>query len=208
MMLGVLEIFSLRDAFNLAPKIGMDYAALIQKYGVVHPPDYYKVYRGPLLVSGSSAEEALQPYLERFDLKFPASPRKKTIGVSDVLVFRHHGRNQAFYCDTQGLVNLPPEISFDRVGIDIGSIDISIPTIPNMRWMATDRILINGHINYLLEAEDSDGIKPRIIVVDASMPPILWNSEFFYQERFAEEKRRQEERRRLERELDENRSRD
>ena len=67
---------------------------------------YDKVYSGPTN-NKSSVNEVLESLFVKFNLYFPSDYRGRSMSVSDVVVLNESGKQQAYFCDSFGFVQVP-----------------------------------------------------------------------------------------------------
>lgn len=78
-------------------------SSYLEKIGAaVSMANYQKIYTAPL-----SAGETLDSIYERFNLRHPADYRGHSLSVSDVIVLRQNGLDQAFFVDSFGFKQVP-----------------------------------------------------------------------------------------------------
>ena len=101
-------LFQLKDNVeNARDLLFMDSAYLRKKHMEVDGSNYKPVYRGEVNGSGKSTAEILDSIYERFNLHHPDDFRGHSLSVSDIVVLREDGRDQAYYVDSFGFMEVP-----------------------------------------------------------------------------------------------------
>jgi hypothetical protein len=101
-------LFQLKDNLeNARDLLFMDSVYLRQKHLAVDGRNYNPVYQGEVNGSGQSTAEILDSIYERFNLHHPDDFRGHSLSVSDIVVLREDGRDQAYYVDSFGFMEVP-----------------------------------------------------------------------------------------------------
>ena len=96
------KLYQLREDLKQTHSIHfMDMDYLKRQGMAVEGQNYALVYSGNIS-KGSSTEEVLESLYERFNLRHPDDFRGHSLSVSDVIVLREDGRDQAYYVDSFG----------------------------------------------------------------------------------------------------------
>lgn len=75
--------------------------------------NYSLVYQGTLSPGNQDTGEILESLYERFNLYHPDDFRGHSLSVSDVIVLRENGRDQAYYVDSFGFQQVPEFFAAD-----------------------------------------------------------------------------------------------
>lgn len=85
----------------------MNSAYLKKMHLTIDGSNYQPVYQGEVNGTGQSTAEILDSIYERFNLHHPDDFRGHSLSVSDIVVLREDGRDQAYYVDSFGFMEVP-----------------------------------------------------------------------------------------------------
>jgi hypothetical protein len=101
-------LFQLKDDIEHARDLlFMNSAYLRQQHLAVDGNNYKPVYQGDMNGDGQSTAEILESIYERFNLHHPDDFRGHSLSVSDIVVLREDGRDQAYFVDSYGFMEVP-----------------------------------------------------------------------------------------------------
>lgn len=135
---------------------------------------YDKVYSGST-DNKSSVNEVLESLFVKFNLDFPSDYRGRSMSVSDVVVLNENGKQQAYFCDSFGFVQVP---QFLQSGVQIAEQAQSISVDGHFgTWHAIDSMKL-GELKLFLMEHDEYGDEVACVIVDSNgklLAEDVWN---------------------------------
>lgn len=107
-------LFQLKEESDKARELRfMSMKDLNQSGQTIDGKNYSLVYQGKLNPENQSTGEILESLYELFNLYHPDDFRGHSLSVSDVIVLRKDGRDQAYYVDAFGFKQVPEFLAAD-----------------------------------------------------------------------------------------------
>ncbi len=100
-------LYQLKDDNEKSRRLMFMNSSYLKKVGMSVKGNNYKFVYGGEMTSKSSASETLESIYERFNLHHPDDFRGHSLSVSDVVVLREDGRDQAYFVDSFGFTQVP-----------------------------------------------------------------------------------------------------
>ncbi len=100
-------LFQLKDDDEKARRLMFVNTGYLKKIGMPVQGNHYRMVYSDDMAPKASTSETLESIYERFNLHHPDDFRGHSLSVSDVVVLREDGRDQAYYVDSFGFTQVP-----------------------------------------------------------------------------------------------------
>lgn len=117
----------------------------------------------------------LESLFVKFNLKFPADYRARSMSVSDVVVLHENGVDKAYFCDSIGFVEVPQFLQADAM-VTMDTTGLAVVGHFGT-WHAIDTKKISGQDVYLME-HDEFSSEVAAVIVDGTGKVVaedIWN---------------------------------